>query len=98
MKKRLESAIRAISAVIMGFIGMMTFPIWIILWILTGIDIIEWLSRFADPETWEFIDETNKKTAETKKQTEKIREETCKLKAEIKEMEEEIRKRELTNQ
>ena len=71
MKKRLEKVARVISMVIMGLIGMMTFPVWIVIWVITGFDLIDRLSRFADPEFWAEIDEMNRSTAKIKAKAEK---------------------------
>ena len=84
MKKRLNEAVRGTLMIIMAFIGMMTFPVWGVVWVITGFNLIDWLSRFGDPEHWAMLDKMNAKTEEMKKYTAKAREDIAKMKEESK--------------
>lgn len=83
MKKRFNLSCRAVVVFIVTAILVCVFPIWGIVWLITGWNYQLWMNRFIDPEWAADIDKINKKT-------EVMKREAAKWGADIKQMKKEL--------
>ena len=82
MKKRLNWIGRQLLFWVAAFTTVLTFPAWIIFWVITGKSVIDILNRFQDPEFWRDMDKIKAETKEMEKKTAAAREFMSEIKKE----------------
>ena len=73
MIQRLTTLTVGILVVIALLIMLAAAPIFVLLWVITGWDSLEWLRRKSNPKMYTRIDELNKETERIKAETEELK-------------------------
>lgn len=75
MKKRLFAILGILIGVITFVLIIVTFPIWGVVWIITGKEPFTWISHKINKKYHNKLDELNKQTEEVKKELENLQKE-----------------------